>query len=149
MNVRRRNTEAAQTSSFRQKSIMSLSKRSPKEVSVDRVLDVIEATESRHRVVWTAGRVLKEDGSLHQVMTGDPVTRKALLRRIRAILKTLANDGLLTERGIQFNFGADYEVGYELVGEIGGEGVPEDAQQRELRTTPAKPTASDPDTPHL
>ncbi|MCB1130283.1 MAG: hypothetical protein KDN05_04080 [Verrucomicrobiae bacterium] len=128
---------------------MSLSKLTPKEVGVDRVLDVIAATEGRHRVVWTAGRVLKEDGSLHQVMTGDPVRRKSLLRRIRSILKTLASDGLLRERGIQFNFGAGNEAGYDLVGEIGKVGVPIDPECFHLKKVRHTPTASDRDKPPL
>jgi hypothetical protein len=66
-------------------------------------------------MVWTAGRVLKEDGSLHQVMPGEPARRKALLRRLRAILKRLARDGVLAERGPQFNFGAGHEVSYDLI----------------------------------
>ncbi len=96
---------------------MSLSQIAPEEIGVDRVLEVIVEAERHHRIVWTAGRLLKEDGSLHQVMTGDPARRKAVLKRLRAILKTLAEDGLLAERGLQFNFGADYEVGYDLIRE--------------------------------
>ena len=128
---------------------MSISKLPTEEISRDRILDVIAATEGRHRVVWTAGRVLKEDGSLHQVMTGDPVRRKSLLRRTRSILKTLASDGLLRERGIQFNFGAGNEAGYDLVGEIGEVGVPTEPEYSHLEEVRQTPTASDRDKPPL
>ncbi|MBC7979913.1 MAG: hypothetical protein H7Y36_05060 [Armatimonadetes bacterium] len=120
---------------------MSLSQLAPKEISVDLVLEVIVGAERHHRIVWTAGRVLKEDGSLHQVMTGDPVRRKALLSRLRAILKTLAGEGVLAERGLQFNFGADYEVGYDLIGESDDKGAATDggdSQACEERTRTAE-----------
>ena len=84
---------------------------------------------------------------MHQVMTGDPVRRKSLLRRIRSILKTLASDGLLRERGIQFNFGAGNEAGYDLVGEIGKVGVPIDPECFHLKKVGHTPTASDRDEP--
>jgi len=38
-----------------------------------------------------------------------------ILRRIRNILKTLVGDGLLAERGIQFNYGTTSEASYDFV----------------------------------
>lgn len=86
------------------------------EITVAKVLDIIARTERRHRVVWTAGRILMEDGSLHQVMTTDPGRRQKVLRRIRGILKNLLAQGLLAERGIQFNYGTNNKVSYDFVG---------------------------------
>lgn len=85
------------------------------EITLEQVLDVIRRTELRHRVVWTAGRVLKEEGSLHRVATGNPLARKLTLRRVRRILKILVRNGVLAERGLQFNFGTTTEVSYDLV----------------------------------
>jgi hypothetical protein len=87
-------------------------------ISIGQVLDVIRRTEARHHVVWTAGRVLKEEGLLHRIMTGDPGARKLILRQVRAILKTLVRDGVLAERGLQFNYGMSTEVSYDFVHQL-------------------------------
>jgi hypothetical protein len=121
---------------------MTLSQLTPKEISIDHVLKVIAEAERHHRIVWTAGRVLKEDGSLHQVMTGDPMRRKAVLRRLRAVLKTLARAGVLAERGLQFNFGADHEVSYDLVQVIGNEAPATDAGGDTTTREPSQPNKS-------
>ncbi len=97
---------------------MSISESLPHEITLEQVLELIRQTERRHRVVWTAGRVLKEEGSLHQVMTGDPIARKRLLKRVRAILKALVHDGSLAERGPQFNYGTTTEVSYDFCGSL-------------------------------
>jgi len=120
---------------------MSLSQLAPKEISVERVLKVIAEAERHHRIVWTAGRVLKEDGSLHQVMTGDPLRRKAVLRRLRGVLKTLARAGVLAERGFQFNFGADHEVSYDLMQVIGDEAPATDAGGDTTTREPGRPNS--------
>ncbi len=97
---------------------MAISELPPDQISIDHVFGVIVASESRHRIVWTAGRVLKEDGSLHRVATGDPDRRRAVMRRLRSHLKALVERGELEERGVQFNYGADHEVSYDFVGEM-------------------------------
>jgi hypothetical protein len=81
----------------------------------EHVVALISKVEERHRVVWTAGRILKEDGCLHQVMTGEPAIRRQALARIRRILKNLVRDGVLSERGFQFNYGMTTEVGYDFL----------------------------------
>ncbi len=93
----------------------NLSELPPKSITTERVVAIIVATEQRRRVVWTAGRILREDGSLHGVMTGEPARRRGVLRKIRGILKALAGEGVLKERGFQFNFGTTTEVGYDFV----------------------------------
>ena len=92
----------------------------PLDITREHVLAVIEATERRRRVVWTAGRVLKEDGSEYRISTSSRERRRCYLRRLRTILKQLAQQGVLKRRGFQFNYGCLYEVGYDYVG--GGSG---------------------------
>lgn len=77
---------------------------------------MIIRTEQRHRVVWTAGRILKEDGSLHRIATGSPEQRRSVLHRIRSVLKELEREGVLAGRGTQFNFGMGREAAYDFVG---------------------------------
>lgn len=76
---------------------------------------MIVRTEQRHRVVWTAGRVLKEEGSLHRIATSSPDRRRSVLRRIRNLLKELEREGMLSAREPQFNFGTGKEAAYDFV----------------------------------
>ncbi len=94
---------------------MPLSELPSQEITLEHVFDVIVRTEQRHRVVWTAGRILKEDGSLHRIATASPGRRRLVLRRIRNILKELVREGVLAERGVQFNYGTGTEASYDLV----------------------------------
>jgi hypothetical protein len=95
---------------------MHFSELPTQDITCKQVLDVILRAEQRRRVVWTAGRILKEEGSLYRVATGSPNVRRSTLRRIRRILKELVRDGVLAERGgTQFNYGTTNEVSYDLV----------------------------------
>ena len=95
---------------------MSFANSAPHSITERQVMAVMAATERRHRVVWTAGRVLKADGSLHQVMISDPGRRRQYLSRLRTILRSLAERGILFERGAQFNYGMMREISYDFVG---------------------------------
>jgi SRSO17 transposase len=88
---------------------------SSSEITHEQILGLIMRTEQRHRVVWTAGRVLKEDGSLHRVATRNPSLRRLVLRRIRSILKELEREGILSAREPQFNFGMGKEVAFDFM----------------------------------
>jgi hypothetical protein len=94
---------------------MSLYHLKPESITAEDVIEIIEATEGRHRVVWTPGRILQEDGSEKQVMTSSGGKRRATLRRLRKILKTLADEGVLKRRGTQFNYGTIHELGYDYL----------------------------------
>jgi hypothetical protein len=48
-------------------------------------------------------------------MTGEPALRRQALARARRILKNLVRDGVLSERGFQFNYGMTTEVGYDFL----------------------------------
>ena len=78
-------------------------------------MTIIQRTEERHRVVWTAGRVLKEDGSEIQILTSPREKRHPIMQRLRKLLKALADEGILKKRGTQFNFGTMNEIGYDYL----------------------------------
>jgi hypothetical protein len=80
------------------------------------VLAVIQKEERRRTVVWTAWRVLKEDGSLRPGGTPGGNSESCYFKRIRCHLKSLLDDGILEERGTQFHYGAGTEVAYRFVG---------------------------------
>ena len=95
---------------------MSFADLPPDQITVERVLGVISENSRARSIIWTAGRVLKEDGSLQRIAAGAEARRRLIFRRVRTHLKELERAGLLEPAGNQFNFGMGNEAGYRYIG---------------------------------
>ena len=95
---------------------MALDTKPAGEITRDQIIKLIEQVEDRHRVVWTAGRLLIEDGSLKRIATAPLEIRKPYFSRLRKILKGLAEEGILSKRRAQFNYGTGTETAYDFIG---------------------------------
>ena len=95
---------------------MSFGLKMADEITRDEVLSLIQRVEDRRRVVWTAGRLLIEDGSLSLISSAPAKVRKSYFIRLRKILKSFEEEGVLLKRRVQFNYGTGTEEAYDFVG---------------------------------
>lgn len=83
--------------------------------SPEQTLDLIVHTENHRKIVWTAGRVLKEAALWRQVEELAYEERKIVLKRVTAILQQLALQGHLRHRNEPQSIGYGNEVGFDHV----------------------------------
>src|SRR5262245_56226615 len=79
------------------------------------VLDLIAQTEDHKKIVWTAGRVLREAGRWKRVEQLDYDERKIVLRRVTDILEEFALSGHLQRRNEPQSIGYGNEHGFDYV----------------------------------
>ena len=83
--------------------------------SPERVLDLIVRTENHKKLVWTAGRVLKEAALWKRVEDLDYDERRIVLKRVTGFLEELASQGVLQRRAEPQSIGYGNEVGFDYV----------------------------------
>ncbi len=83
--------------------------------SADRVLTLIVHTEHHRKIVWTAGRVLKEAALWKRVEGLDYEERKLILKRVTDILEDLTARGVLQRRAEPQSIGYGNEIGFDYV----------------------------------
>jgi hypothetical protein len=83
--------------------------------SPDQMLEVIVHTENHRKVVWTAGRVLREAALWRQVEELDYEERKIVLKRVTRILEEFALLGYLERRNEPQSIGYGNEIGFDFV----------------------------------
>ena len=83
--------------------------------SPDQIFDLIVQTENHRKIVWTAGRVLKEAALWRQVEELDYEERKIVLKRVTAILQEFVLQGHLRQRNEPQSIGYGNEVGFDYV----------------------------------
>lgn len=83
--------------------------------SSSQVFDLIVHTENHRKIVWTAGRVLKEAALWRQVEELDYEERKIVLKRIAGILEQFALQGRLQRRNDPQSIGYGNEIGFDYV----------------------------------
>lgn len=83
--------------------------------SRDQVFDLIVHTENRRKIVWTAGRVLKESALWKQVEGLDYEERKIVLKRVTDVLDEVAAQGHLQRRHEPQSMGYGNEIGFDYV----------------------------------
>src|SRR5215467_11309935 len=81
----------------------------------EQVLALIVRTEKHKKVIWTAGRVLKEAALWKQVRGLEYQERKLVLKRVKTSLDALAAQGILRRRTERQSIGYGYEVGFDYV----------------------------------
>jgi len=81
----------------------------------DQVFELIVHTENHRKIVWTAGRVLKEAALWKEVEELDYDERKIVLRRVTDTLKELASQGHLHRRDEPQSIGYGNEIGFDYV----------------------------------
>jgi hypothetical protein len=83
--------------------------------SPEQVLELIAHIETRRKIVWTAGRVLKEAVMWSHLGELDYEEQKMVGKRITEILNDLASQGILRRRPVPQSIGYGYEVGFDYV----------------------------------
>ena len=83
--------------------------------SPDQVFDLIVHTENHRKIVWTAGRVLKEAALWSQVEELNYEERKLVLKRVTGILEEFALQGHLQRRNEPQSIGYGNEIGFDYV----------------------------------
>jgi hypothetical protein len=83
--------------------------------SPNQILDIIVHTENHRKIVWTAGRVLKESALWRQVEELDYEERKIVLKRVTGILEEFALQGHLERRNQPQSIGYGNEIGFDYV----------------------------------
>ena len=81
----------------------------------EEVFGLIVRTEAHRKVVWTAGRVLREAALWGRVEELDYEGRKIVLNRITGFLGDLAARGVLHRRGEPQSIGYGDEAGFDYV----------------------------------
>jgi hypothetical protein len=81
----------------------------------DQIFDLIVAAENHRKIVWTAGRVLKEAALWKQVEELDYAERKMVLKRVAGILEEFALRGHLQRRDEPQSIGYGNETGFDYV----------------------------------
>ena len=81
----------------------------------ERILDLIVRTEEQKKIVWTAGRVLKEAALWKQVEELDYEERRMVLKRVTGLLEDIASQGLLQRRTEPQSIGYGNETGFDYV----------------------------------
>jgi|ERR1700758_5221293 hypothetical protein len=81
----------------------------------DQIFELIVHTENHRKIVWTAGRVLKEAALWRQVEELDYEERKIVLKRVTGILEEFALQGHLERRNEPQSIGYGSEIGFDFV----------------------------------
>jgi len=81
----------------------------------ERVLDLIVREEAHKKLVWTAGRVLKEAALWKRVEELEYDERKIVLNRVTGFLEDLASQGILRRRMEPQSIGYGDEIGFDYV----------------------------------
>jgi hypothetical protein len=81
----------------------------------ERILDLIVRAEERKKVVWTAGRVLKEAALWRLVEELDYEERKVVLKRLTAFLEDFASQELFQRRAQPQSIGYGDEIGFDYI----------------------------------
>ena len=83
--------------------------------SSQRILDLILHAEKHKKIVWTAGRVLREAALWKQVEELDYDERKIVLKRVTGILEEFALNGQLRRRDLPQSIGYGNEIGFDYI----------------------------------
>jgi hypothetical protein len=83
--------------------------------SPDRTFELIVRTANHRKIVWTAGRVLKEAALWRQVEELDYEERKIVLKRVTGILEEFTSQGHLQRRNQPQSIGYGSEIGFDFV----------------------------------
>jgi hypothetical protein len=81
----------------------------------ERILDLIVHAEEHNKIVWTAGRVLKEASLWRRVEELDYEERKVVLKRLTGFLENFASQGLLQRRTEPQSIGYGNEIGFDYL----------------------------------
>jgi hypothetical protein len=81
----------------------------------EQIFGLIVRTENHRKIVWTAGRVLKEAALWKRVEELDYEERKIVLKRVTGILEELALKGHLLRRHEPQSIGYGNEIGFDYV----------------------------------
>jgi len=79
------------------------------------ILDLIIRTENHKKIVWTAGRVLRESALWKRVEELDYAERKIVLKRVTSILEEFALTGKLQRRDEPQSIGYGNEAGFDYI----------------------------------
>jgi hypothetical protein len=79
----------------------------------EQVLDLIVREEAHKKLVWTAGRVLKEAALWKRVEELRYDERKIVLNRVTGFLEDLASQGILRRRMEPQSIGYGDEIGFD------------------------------------
>ena len=80
-----------------------------------RILDLIVREEAHKKLVWTAGRVLKEAALWKRVEELEYDERKIVLNRVTGLLEDFASQGFLRRRAEPQSIGYGNEIGFDYV----------------------------------
>ena len=83
--------------------------------STEQVFDLIVHAENHRKIVWTAGRLLKEAALWKQVEELRYEERKIVLKRVTGILEEFALKGHLERRSEPQSIGYGNEIGFDYV----------------------------------
>jgi len=83
--------------------------------SSKQILDLIAHAEDHKKIVWTAGRVLKEAALWKRVEELDYDERKIVLKRVTDILEEFALNGYLQRRTEPQSIGYGNEHGFDYI----------------------------------
>ena len=83
--------------------------------SSQQIFDLIVQAENHKKIVWTAGRVLKEAALWKRVEALDYDERKIVLKRVTGILEEFTLDGRLQRREEPQSIGYGNEIGFDYV----------------------------------
>jgi hypothetical protein len=81
----------------------------------EQIFDLIVHAETHRKIVWTAGRVLKEAALWKRVEQLDYEERKIVLKRVTGILEEFALKGHLERRNEPQSIGYGNEIGFDYV----------------------------------
>ena len=81
----------------------------------EQIFGLIVHTENYRKIVWTAGRVLKESALWKRVEELDYEERKIVLKRVTGILEEFALKGHLQRRHEPQSVGYGDEIGFDYV----------------------------------
>jgi hypothetical protein len=79
------------------------------------IFDLIVHVENHKKIVWTAGRVLKEASLWTRVEALDYDERKIVLKRVTGILEEFALKGHLQRRNEPQSIGYGNEIGFDYI----------------------------------
>jgi hypothetical protein len=83
--------------------------------SSQQIFDLIVHAENHKKIVWTAGRVLREAALWKEVEELDYEERKIVLRRVTSILEEFALKGCLLRRSEPQSIGYGNEIGFDYL----------------------------------
>ena len=97
---------------------MPLYKMSPESITEDHVLAMIQEAEDRETILWTVGRILREDGSMQHLLALKGDERKPFLRRIGLLLRSLAKRGELKSEDAPGSEVTAHQAVYTYIGSV-------------------------------